>query len=90
MSNPIFNTTQREVMRQQKAIFSPLEETFKKYSRVRGLYLPDGNQIIEMNNVSGTVFGMYRRQLSARAFSVKGTWSFVADPDSITFDFERD
>ena len=81
------NEKELTVMRQQPALFVPLGE-YSKPGVVSGFILTDNTKIIEMRGVSGLVFSLYRKQLSAKPFTVKGTWTFVPDEDTLLESFD--
>lgn len=77
------NPKDKELMQQQPMRLVPVAE-YSKPGILSGFILPDGTMLMNVNpNVSGAVLGLYERQLNAQRFSMKGTWTFVPDPETV-------
>lgn len=59
--------------------YGPYEET----RTMSGLIIPGGTKLLSVAPVSGMTFGIYRRQLKAKVFTVQGTWTFVPNDETI-------
>ena len=79
-----------EVMKMNPVDLRPIGgyQTSKwEFCTVRGLILPStGERLMEMNHRSERVLTIYSRFLKAEKFSIKGTWVYIPDPESLRID----
>lgn len=81
------NETEHKLLRDQPVKLHPLEEDYVEKDIVFSGFvidMPDGKKkFLQVNHkVSGLVFGLWRRQLKAKPFTVRGTLTFKADMDT--------
>lgn len=80
------NQEEHKLLKDQPVKLHPLEEDYVEEAIFSGLVIdmPDGKKkFIQVNRkVSGLVFGLWRRHLHARPFTVRGTLTFKADLDT--------
>jgi len=77
--NKRLNQSEHDAILTQSLVLIPLEEEYHKTRTVSGLILPGGIKVMVMEDVSGLVFGLWRKQLNAKPFTVRGETIFKAD-----------
>ncbi len=73
------NQDEHKAINEQGLVLVPLEEEWHQTRTVSGLILPTGLKVMVMEEVSGVVFGLWRKQLKANVFTVQGETTFKAN-----------
>lgn len=79
------NDKEKELMRSQPAILVPVAE-YTTAGIVQGIIIPtteEGEPMMEMAGVSTAALAVYSKYLNAKRFSIKGTWTFVPDSETL-------
>jgi hypothetical protein len=77
-----FDKGKKELLELQPLELVPLGE-FNTQGSLTGFILPNGSRMVSVKPVSGAVAAVFRDQLNAEIFIVKGTWTFVPDEETI-------